>query len=151
VYRRAPLLREGGFCAELDAFCDGYASQLLALRHGACFSPEVLAAWRLMEGGMATSQTTSGERTAQVVAAAQRRMAEAGVFPAGYAERWRGRFLFGARRYALSLQRRRAMARGVVPGLAGAAREALLTAWLFARLRPRDAWPVMRRRLQAAS
>ena len=47
VYRRSYLMDIGGFDASLGAFCDGFASRLLSMRHGFCFIPEVLAGWRV--------------------------------------------------------------------------------------------------------
>ncbi len=48
IYRRKLLLEIGGFDTVLGSFCDGYASRLLALRHGFCFVPTPLAAWRII-------------------------------------------------------------------------------------------------------
>ena len=53
VYRRDALLEAGGFDPELKSFCDGFVSQVLTLRHGACFVPRPLGCWRRMETGYA--------------------------------------------------------------------------------------------------
>jgi len=100
LYRRAPLLSIEGFPEELGSFTDGYVSRVLALGHGACFSPEVLAAWRRLEGGFAWSHTVDRERLVQLMEAARRKMTEpTSPFPIGYAERWQRRYLFGAQRF----------------------------------------------------
>ena len=149
VYRRALLLDVGGFPENLHSFTDGYVSRLLALRHGACYSPEVLAAWRRLPGGYAWSQTVDRTELTNLITTAGQRMTENGSpFPAGYAGRWRGRYDFGARRFALTEARRRAARRGVGAHVAAAAREYVITAWLFFRLRPRDALPVAGRHLR---
>ncbi len=148
VYRRALLLAIGGFPEDLQSFTDGYVSRLLALRHGACYSPEVLAAWRRLAGGFAWSQTIDRAELANVITTAMRRMTEDGSpFPVGYASRWQGRYVFGARRFGLTEARRRASARGIAAHLIAAARECVVTAWLFFRLRPWDMLPVARRRV----
>jgi hypothetical protein len=54
IYRRAALMEAGGFRQELGANCDWFAMQLIVLRHGACFIPEPLAAWRRMQCSYST-------------------------------------------------------------------------------------------------
>lgn len=52
LYRRSALLAKGSFDEKLGAFTDGYMCRLLTLQHGACFTPEILGAWRRLEGGI---------------------------------------------------------------------------------------------------
>ena len=148
LWHREPLFAIGGFPEELGAFTDGYVSRLLALQYGACFSPEVLAAWRRMSGGMAWSQTMSADagKFTQLV---ERKMAEAsGVFPPGYAERWKRRYVFSARRFALVQERHATCSKGLMRWVVAVATEMFLTTWLFMKLRPFDLVAVVRRRLQ---
>jgi glycosyltransferase involved in cell wall biosynthesis len=148
LYRRDPLIRLGGFPEDLGSMTDGYVSRLLALRGGACFSPEILAAWRRLEGGLAWSQGANRTAMDAVVAATMRRMAQEGdAFPPRYAERWRGRFIYGNRRFELNEARRRAETDGFAARLAATARELVLAPWLFLRLRPWDAGAVAPRLL----
>ena len=148
LYRRALLIDAGGFPEELESFCDGYISRLLALRHGACFSPEILGGWRRLEGGLAWSQTADLVKAAQLVATATRRMAErAEVFPEGYSRRWAHRYLFGAHRFALIQSGRKAKASGIALASWAVVRETVLSLWWFFALRPWDAATVARRRL----
>lgn len=148
LFNRAALIEAGGFSEALHAFTDGYVSRLLALKRGACFSPEVLCAWRRVEGGVAWSQTVNLDKTLRMIALVEEKMAEAGdTFPAGYAQRWKGRHLFSTRRFGLIQERRRACASGPLACLAARVREAAMTAWLFLRLRPQDLLTVARRRL----
>jgi glycosyltransferase involved in cell wall biosynthesis len=151
LYRLAPLLELGGFPADVGSLNDGYISRVLALRHGACFAPEVLASWRRLEGGHAWSYTLDRERRDRLVAAVMRKMSDAASpFPPGYPERWRRRFVFGAERFALGEARRHAATRGSSARLFVTLREAAVTAWLFLRLRPFDLLPVIQRRLRYA-
>jgi glycosyltransferase involved in cell wall biosynthesis len=147
LYRRMPLAAAGGFAAELGSLCDGYVSRLLAARHGTCFSPEVLGAWRRHQGGYAWSETADFARSRELAAAVERRMtAEACCFPPGYARRWVGRQLFGARRFALARARHAAAKRGLAATLWARLCEIVMTSYLFLAYRPRDFAAVLRRR-----
>src|SRR5262245_31722598 len=148
LWRREPLFAVGGFPEELAAFTDGYVSRFLALKHGACFLPETLAAWRRMPGGMAWSQTvsTDAEKFTQLVE--KKMAASGGVFPPGYAQRWKRRHLFGVRRFALVQERHAARGQGLTRQVVEAATGMFLTVWLFMKLRPFDLVAVARRRLQ---
>lgn len=148
IYRCAPLNEVGGFPEELNAFTDGYISRLLAVKHGACYSPEVLCAWRRMAGGVAWSQSMNMERTMRLIAEVERRIAEDGVFPNGYAERWKRRYLFGALRFSLSHQNQQDS--GVFRRTADLMRQWFLVGWWFLRLRPWDLYRVVQRRVSLA-
>jgi hypothetical protein len=149
LYRRDALLAAGGFATELGSFCDGYVSRLLALRHGACYSPEVLGAWRRHAGGYAWSQTADWARTQELAAEVRRRIEADGAFPPGYAHRWAQRYLFGARRFALARRSEAARARGPLALAWARAREVTGSLALFAAYRPGDFGAVARRRLAA--
>src|SRR5262249_29264685 len=89
LFRRAAVLYEGGFPSELQAFADGYMSRLLALKYGSCFSPEVLSAWRRLEGGYSSSIVDSPAKASLMVASAEQKMrAASSVFPPQYVSRW---------------------------------------------------------------
>ena len=148
LFRRAPLVAAGGFPEALHSFNDGYISRLLALRHGACYTPTVLAGWRRMRGGMAWLQTADLQNAQNLTIAAVATMRAAGtIFPAGYLERWQQRYMFGVRRFILSEERRAAATRGLSPYLVALLREWFWVPILFARMRPRDAITVARRRI----
>lgn len=59
IYHRQRLIDAGGFIPELRAFCDGFISQVIALKHGVCFIPEPLAAWRRMNTGYAATTSAN--------------------------------------------------------------------------------------------
>ena len=61
VYRRQALHDAGGFIPDLGSFCDGFICMVLAAKHGACFIPETLAAWRRTDQNF-SSQTGSDPR-----------------------------------------------------------------------------------------
>lgn len=148
LFRRAPLVAAGGFPEALHSFNDGYISRLLALRHGACYTPAILAGWRRMRGGMAWLQTADLQNAETLTIAVMKTMRAAGdVFPAAYPERWHSRYMFGVRRFILSEERRTAAKRGLGPYLIALLREWLWVPILFARMRPRDILTVARRRI----
>ena len=136
LYRRSTLLAAGGFDEKLGAFTDGYMCRLLALRHGACFTPETLAAWRRLEGGVASSQALRTDQANDFVALVKGRMTETGgLFPPQYMYRWQRRYLFGGLRFAL-MHRKSAQT-----GMAGRLKRglnALKILWMFLVLRPWD-------------
>jgi len=152
IFRRAPLAAIGGFPEDLSSLSDGYVSRLLAVKYGACFTPEVLVGWRRMEGGVAWSCIDDIANTKQLAERAERRMRESGFsFIPGYPERWKRRFLFGVRRFALANARRKAKSQGVCKFALALASEIIGTGWLFANLRPRDTFAVLRRWLKRTS
>jgi glycosyltransferase involved in cell wall biosynthesis len=146
LYRRSALLAEGSFDEKLGAFTDGYMCRLLALKHGACFTPEILAAWRRLEGGIASSQAMKTDQAADFVALVEARMlGTGGLFPAQYIYRWQRRYLFGGRRFALT------SGSSSQPGLSGRAKRAfaaLRILWMFLMLRPWDIGTVAQRWIQ---
>ncbi len=146
IYRRACLLEVGGFPPALAAMSDGFICRLLALRHGACFIPQPLAAWRQMEGGMAWSVAADWRKTRSISQQAQHLMTGPfkADFPAAYARRWPGRAVFGAINFAWRLRRKQAgnpWSRAMVGLLS-----CLVVGTAFLLLRPWDAIAVMRRR-----
>jgi glycosyltransferase involved in cell wall biosynthesis len=146
LFNRSSLLALGGFPEELGALTDGFLSRVLVLKHGACFSPEFLGAWRRMEGGMAWSHSTSWVEAKRLVDSTIERMRQmSDVFPSGYPERWRGRHLFGVLRFGLVQARRSAKTKGAWHYVLAVLREAILTAWYFGLMRPQDVVAVLRR------
>ena len=94
VYKRESLLSIGGFNEQLYSFCDGFASTLISLNEGACFIPQPLAAWRQMDGGFASHNQASGDRSMMVTKNALDLMRNkySHIFPEKYANKWeRGR------------------------------------------------------------
>jgi glycosyltransferase involved in cell wall biosynthesis len=148
LYRREALVGAGGFSAELGSFADGYVSRLLAVRFGACYSPEILGAWRRHASGFAWSQTADFTAAQRLAATVRRRIeADGSLFPRGYPRRWARRYLFGARRFALIRRREDARLRGFAVGLWARLHEIVVTLALFAAYRPRDVASVARRHL----
>lgn len=49
VVRRNAIIESGGFSPRLGPFADGFLHEIISLKYGACFIPESLAYYRLME------------------------------------------------------------------------------------------------------
>jgi glycosyltransferase involved in cell wall biosynthesis len=149
VFRRAPLEEIGGFPEDLSALTDGYVSRLLAVKHGTCFTPEILVAWRRMEGGVAWSCVDDLLSTRQLAERAETRMRASGFpFIVGYPERWKRRCLFGIQRFALVNARRKARLQGTWHFAFALVREIVVTGWLLLTLRPQDTFVILRRWLK---
>ncbi len=160
IYRREPLLAEGGFRGELRSFCDGFAHLLLALAHDVCFIPTPLACWRKLRGGISDQTTGNAANTHAIIDIATRIMSEdpARRFSSELIRRLRNRWLFGSARVLLSrpgpaladiltlFPGADARDRAILRALLGTPR--LAAVYLFLRLRPFDAVAVPKRRLE---
>jgi glycosyltransferase involved in cell wall biosynthesis len=142
VYRREGLIRAGGFRPELHSFCDNFASQVLALKHGACFIPEPLCTWRYMRGTYSASCLADLEVGRQIVrnATALMRGEFKDLFPRGYFRNWEREYVFERAKISQFVRRDGA---GEGPGSAGRTtawsarlRAGLVTLYLMARHRP---------------
>lgn len=96
IYRTAQLRASGGFSAALHSFADEFMFNVLALQHGACFLPEVLAVNRQQVGGYAVRSTSRFERSRQILEESSRLMATkyTSLFPQELAARSNARMLF---------------------------------------------------------
>lgn len=152
LFRRKLLLDEGGFPEELSGFTDGYVSRVLAVKYGACYAPEAFGAWRRLPTGLAWSQTEDMNWVARMADLGVEKMRKSGApFHPDYPGRWKGRYFFGAKRFALVNRRKRAKAKGFLPFVLAGMQEVVWTIGLFLWFRPRDFLAVLRRRLTRMS
>ena len=98
IFRRQALIAAGGFLPRLGSYTDGFIHEVLALRHGACFIPESLAAWRKLPESYSASTGKNPAAMRAIYDEALRCMAEdyRGLFSASYIYRWRNRWNGGA-------------------------------------------------------
>ncbi len=91
VYRVGALHQAGGFQEDLLAFSDGLISDVVALRHGACYIPDDLAYWRESPQGFASRSCTDLELITGIMRRAIELMRTryADVFSPAYRERFR--------------------------------------------------------------
>lgn len=148
LFRRSALVEVGGFPADLGSYADGFVSCLIALKHGACFTPDVLGVWRRLGVSYSHSQIVDMDQYSAIISAAKRRMDETSAFPRGYASRWMGRQLFVMRRVALVQARYRACQQGPMIYAAALLKEVVLTAWLLVRLRRQDIGTILLSRVR---
>jgi glycosyltransferase involved in cell wall biosynthesis len=140
LYRRSALLAAGNFDEKLGPFTDGYMCRLLALQHGACFTPAILAGWRRLLTGHASSHALKTDQTADFVTLVKARMvATGGLFPAQYIHRWARRYTFSVHRFALM------HSNDNQAGLMKQSFDAMRILWMFLILRPWDIGTVLRR------
>jgi glycosyltransferase involved in cell wall biosynthesis len=98
IFRREALLGAGGFRPELRSYTDGFVHEVIALRHGVCFVPEYLAAWRKMPEAFSAQTSVNPAAVLGIRREALRCMREeyGELFSPGYIRRWRNRWDAGA-------------------------------------------------------
>ena len=104
IYKRAALIELGGLIPELRAYCDGFITHAIALKYGACFIPEPLAAWRRMDTGYAASMKARTDIALEVVSYAVKLMQSpkySTLFPQDYIKNWKQKQLYGLARLIL--------------------------------------------------
>jgi glycosyltransferase involved in cell wall biosynthesis len=98
IFRLEALKECGGFDVELKSFADEFVSYVLALRHGACFIPEVLAINRVSEGSYSASISRDEDEIDQILVRSSLRMTNdyAKLFPKELVSRINARLAFSA-------------------------------------------------------
>ncbi len=67
IYRRGALLEVGGFPEDLRWLADWFVNYVLALRHGACYVPEILAFFRISTGSYSALGPRQGAVQRQLI------------------------------------------------------------------------------------
>lgn len=156
VLRREAVEAAGGLDPALGSFADGFLLRRLALRHGFCFAPQLVAQWTLRPGGLSRSQVVNPEIMNRILKAFRQRFARDDEFPPWYAELFERRLKFATAQTALrSLPSRRDVidvvgAEGTLDRLAfraalaipGRVGRLLALAWLTLRKRPMSVFAV---------
>ncbi|MBI5629785.1 MAG: glycosyltransferase family 2 protein [Elusimicrobia bacterium] len=91
VFKREALLEVGGFRPELGSWSDTFAMRAIALKHGACYIPQVLMHWRLLPGSLAHSARRDPRHLLDIGARAAWLMRSPEFkerFPEGHVARW---------------------------------------------------------------
>jgi glycosyltransferase involved in cell wall biosynthesis len=90
VYRRGALRSSGSFREELGPLSDGFAAYVVALTHGACFVPRVLAAWRRLDTSYSARYSADVQRSDAIRERAVELMRTeySELFPGAYIERF---------------------------------------------------------------
>jgi hypothetical protein len=163
IYRTALLRAAGGFDERLQSFADGYVTELLGAKHGACVIPEYLAFWRRIDSSYYSTTIRDPARVLTILEGTLQRMAcpDRAFFSAEYRHRLEYRLRFVAA--AAAARNRpidRLLLRRAIAGRGGpmvewtvlvgsAASRALGKLALFVVLRPWDILPVTLARFMA--
>lgn len=96
VYRRQALIDAGGYITELRSYCDGFISEVLALKHGACFIPEPLGAWRWLGTGYFSRTMADVDLSQEIMGRAKHLMQTTyrELFPPDYIATWEKHWLY---------------------------------------------------------
>jgi glycosyltransferase involved in cell wall biosynthesis len=164
IYRTALLRAAGGFDTGLQSFADGYVTELLGAKHGACVIPEYLVFWRGVDSSYSNTTARDPARVLTILEATLRRMAgpDRAFLSVEYRHRLEYRLRFVA---AVAAVRNRPIDRRLLH-CAIAGRGGPIVEWgvllgsaisgtlgklaLFAVLRPSDLLPVTIHRFMAA-
>ena len=150
VFRRDAVVALGGLDARLGSFADGYLARKIALTHGFCFAPEVVATWCIYNDSVSRQTALQVAKAREMLALLPQRIAADPAFPAWYALAFARRWRFAAARLALQhpidhellgvMGARSRLDRAVIRAIWRIARDGpahLATlAWLWLRLRP---------------
>lgn len=90
-FSRRALEEAGGFRWDLKVWSDTFAARTLALRHGACYLPQPLAAWTLDDSSLSQGWRSDPRPLLDLaarIAAAMREPAHRDLYPEAFVERW---------------------------------------------------------------
>ncbi len=90
VFRRRRLIDAGGFFPELGPFCDSFATQVMALRDGFCFNPNLMVANRQINSSFSRSLGRDTKRSLEIMDAAVKlmRFDFKDIFPDDFVTNW---------------------------------------------------------------
>tara|TARA_R110000868_G_scaffold80875_1_gene229230 strand:- start:29311 stop:30360 length:1050 start_codon:yes stop_codon:yes gene_type:complete len=159
VYRTDHIKSIGGFDASFGSFADGFASKQLALRYGFCFTPRVVADWRIDPDGYSRKSASDPKDALAIIDKIRVTIAHDPTFPPQYAELYARRWRFAVCRLALvslpfntsilrSMGGKSSWDRAALEGLArlrpATLSKMLILVWLTLRLRPTSLIQVFR-------
>jgi glycosyltransferase involved in cell wall biosynthesis len=151
VFRRDAVVQMGGFDARLGSFADSYVARKIALTHGFCYAPSVVATWCVYDDSVSRSTALQVGKARDVLDTLPKQIAADPVFPAWYAGVFASRWRFAAARLALEANPvdhelllvmgalssfDRALIRAVWSVASGRLARVATLAWLWLRLRP---------------
>ena len=151
VFRRDAVVALGGLDARLGSFADGYLARKIALTHGFCFAPELVATWCVYRDSVSRRTALEVAKARETLDLLPQRIAADPVFPAWYSEVFARRWRFATARLALEqdpvdhellavMGAPSRLDRDVIHGLWSIAKgrpaQLVTLAWLWLRLRP---------------
>ncbi len=159
IFVRERAVAAGGLPPELGSFADGYLGRKVALTHGFCFVPRLMATWQVFDDSISRETAADPAEAQRVLANAVARFARDPVFPRWYGPLFSRRLQFGIARLAVArdpvnkavLLQAAARTRAemvFVSALAGLPAwrpiRAVLLAWLWLRFRPINPLSILR-------
>jgi glycosyltransferase involved in cell wall biosynthesis len=91
IFRRSALEEAGGFPPQLLSLCDWFTERAIALRHGACYIPEVLFLWRRTDTNYSDACFRDAQGMLEVINQAVKLMRSPryrDVFPPAFVQFW---------------------------------------------------------------
>lgn len=103
LHRTAALLSVGGFAEDLNAFGDGYALTVAAVKHGICLVPKRLATQRHLHSGIAKTMVRDVEGSLETLNKTLNHMTTdfPDLFPVRFLRRFEARWRYGLALVAL--------------------------------------------------
>ena len=98
IFRRRALIDSGGFIPELQAGSDSFACQVIAVKYGVCFIPEVLAACRQLDSSYSATIAKDPELCLRVIRHKKMLMSTTyrDLFPSDFVDCWEKRELLNS-------------------------------------------------------
>lgn len=99
ILRRRALIDSGGFIPELQAGSDSFAYQVIAVKSGVCFIPEVLAACRQLDSSYSATIAKDPELCLRFIRHAKMLMSTTyrDLFPSDFVDLWEKRVIINNR------------------------------------------------------
>jgi glycosyltransferase involved in cell wall biosynthesis len=159
IFVRDRAVAAGGFPSDLGSFADGYLGRKVALTHGFCFVPRLMATWQVFDDSISRETAADPIEARRVLANALAHFAQDPVFPDWYGALFSCRLHFGIARLAVAS---RPVNKAVLSQAAGRSRadgiflsavarlpewrptRAILLAWLWLRFWPMNPLLVLR-------
>jgi hypothetical protein len=158
IFVRDHAVEAGGLPSELGSFADGYLGRKLAVTHGFCFVPRLMATWQVFNDSISRETASDPAAAERLLTNALARITADPIFPEWYGPLFERRFRFGIARLALEGRavNKPALVQAASPNNDPAILSAmirlsgwrpvrtLLLAWLWMRFRPMNPMLVVR-------
>jgi glycosyltransferase involved in cell wall biosynthesis len=102
IFVRDRAVAAGGFPSDLGSFADGYLGRKVALTHGFCFVPQLMATWQVFDDSFSRETASDPIEARRVMANALAHFAQDTIFPDWYGALFSRRLQFGIARLAVA-------------------------------------------------
>lgn len=101
VFVRDALMAEGGLDIQLGSFADGFLARKIALKHGFCYAPTVVATWCVSKDSVSRKAAIGLDKARSILQTVPKLIASDPAFPAWYADTFERRWRFATLRLAM--------------------------------------------------